>query len=61
MNTADQRRQRVVQRIKTKAEIEAAKVKALDTIMAALPTLVAKLSDAEWENLKHNEDRRRRE
>jgi hypothetical protein len=53
------RASKTVRAMETKARIEAATVKAHATIMAALPHLVAELSDAEWAKLKREEDRRR--
>jgi hypothetical protein len=57
---ADRAAKRAEQRRKTAMGIEVAKMKALATIMAALPKLVADLDDADWERLKRDEDRRRK-
>jgi hypothetical protein len=60
---ADRAAKRAEQRRKTAMGIEVAKMNALAMIGAAiraqLPRFVAELSDAEWEKLKRDEDRRR--
>ena len=60
MSTEDQRRRRAVRRLETKAMIEAGKIKVLEELKANGHKIIATLSDAEWKNLKRNEDRRRR-
>jgi hypothetical protein len=59
MSTEEQRHKRAEQRRETRRMIEVGKIKVLATLMAALPNMVARLSDDEWRRLRDNEDRRR--